>query len=57
YIIRCNDSTLYTGITLDVARRYKEHQGQGRRCAKYLKGKLPLELVYIHRIESLWKPI
>ena len=52
YIIRCNNSSLYTGITLDVARRFKEHQEQGRKCAKYLKGKRPLELAYEHRVES-----
>ena len=52
YIIRCNNSSLYTGITLDVARRFKEHQEQGRKCAKYLKGKRPLELAYEHRIGS-----
>ena len=52
YIIRCNNSSLYTGITLDVARRFKEHQEQGRKCAKYLKGKLPIELVYEQKFGS-----
>ena len=25
YIIRCSDTTLYTGITNDIARRYRQH--------------------------------
>ena len=46
YIIRCKDGSLYTGITKDVARRFAEHTAQGKKCAKYLKGKTPLALVY-----------
>ncbi|MFT4885959.1 MAG: putative endonuclease [Pseudohongiellaceae bacterium] len=48
YIIRCKDKSLYTGITLDIQRRYQEHQnsnGLGK-GAKFLRGKGPLELVY-----------
>ncbi|MEK7608231.1 MAG: GIY-YIG nuclease family protein [Patescibacteria group bacterium] len=26
YILECSDGTLYTGITTDVKRRFKEHQ-------------------------------
>ena len=30
YIIECRDGTLYTGITTDVQRRFKEHKdGKG----------------------------
>lgn len=44
YILRCNDSTLYTGITDDLARRLAAHRtGKG---AKYTRGRGPLELVY-----------
>ncbi len=46
YMIRCNDGSLYTGITLDLIRRFCEHQEQGPKCAKYLRGKQPMELVY-----------
>ena len=28
YIIECADSTLYTGITTDVARRFQEHKNK-----------------------------
>ena len=45
YIIRCSDNTLYTGITTDVLRRFSEHKRGGPLCAKYLRGRGPLQLV------------
>lgn len=46
YIIRAKDESLYTGVTVDIERRFKEHQANGVKTAKYLRGKQPLELVY-----------
>lgn len=45
YIILCADGTLYTGITTDVARRLRQHDGG--RGAKYLRGRAPLQLAYV----------
>ena len=45
YILRCRDGSLYTGIAVDVARRLREHEN-GKRGAKYLRGRGPLKLVY-----------
>lgn len=50
YMIRCNAGSLYTGVTIDVARRLEEHQSQGKKCAKYLRGKGPLELVHSEKL-------
>ena len=50
YMIRCKKGTLYTGVTLSVERRFLEHQLQGKKCAKYLRGKDPLTLVFSQRI-------
>ncbi|OGI09049.1 MAG: hypothetical protein A2Y40_09470 [Candidatus Margulisbacteria bacterium GWF2_35_9] len=50
YMIRCKDNSLYTGITIDVARRFDEHQNDKIKGAKYLRGRAPLELVYIKKI-------
>ena len=50
YIIRCGDGSLYTGIATDVERRFGEHISQGPKSAKYLRGRLPLELVYRREI-------
>lgn len=46
YMIKTRMNTLYTGISLDVMRRFKEHSGDSKRAARYLKGKGPLELVW-----------
>ena len=49
YLVRCRDGSLYTGIATDVERRLKEHEASPR-CAKYLRGKGPLTLVYEREI-------
>lgn len=46
YIIRCGDGSLYTGVTTELDRRLREHQGTGTAGAKYLRGRGPLQLVY-----------
>lgn len=46
YMVRCEGHTLYTGVTTDLERRFLEHQSQGPKCAKYLRGKAPVTLVY-----------
>lgn len=50
YMVRCNDNSLYTGVTIDVERRFQEHQSQGEKCAKYLKGKAPLRLAFSEKV-------
>jgi len=49
YLVECHDGSLYTGIAIDVARRFRQHEG-GNRGAKYLRGKGPLKLVYEQEI-------
>lgn len=46
YILRCSDSTLYTGITVDPVRRVKEHNGDDKLGARYTKARRPVALVY-----------
>ena len=48
YIVECRDSSLYTGIAVDVARRLADHQQN--KGAKYLRGRGPLKLVFQKRI-------
>ena len=45
YIIRCDDDTLYTGVTTDIERRFQEHLAHPR-GAKYFNGRKPVEVVY-----------
>ena len=44
YIIECADGSLYTGITTDLARRFKEHQaGKG---GHYTRAHKPVRIIY-----------
>lgn len=50
YVIRCNDGTLYTGVTTDIKRRLAEHNsGTG---AKYTRSRTPVELVASSNVAS-----
>jgi putative endonuclease len=46
YIIRCDDSALYTGISTDVPRRVQEHRSGDWKAAKYTKSFSSIQLVY-----------
>lgn len=35
YMLRCEDNSIYTGITVDIYRRLNEHFSKGNKCAKY----------------------
>ncbi len=37
YILRCEDGSLYTGITTDFDRRFLTHKGQGKASARYTR--------------------
>lgn len=45
YIIESSDSSLYTGISTDVERRFAEHCGRDK-GARYFRGRVPLKVVY-----------
>lgn len=49
YILRCKDNTLYTGITTDLFRRFKEHKEKGEKTAKYTLTHT------VEKIEITWK--
>lgn len=49
YILRCEDNSLYTGITTDIERRMKEHFNKTKKCAKYTKNHTPIKL------EAVWQ--
>ena len=52
YLVRTRDGSLYAGIATDVARRFAEHQARGEKCARYLRGRAPLQLVFRREIGS-----
>lgn len=45
YMVFCADDTLYTGITTDLERRLKEHNGNGK-GARYTRSRQPVRLAY-----------
>lgn len=47
YLVRCADGSLYTGITVDVARRVGQHNAG--RASKYTRSRRPVALVYRER--------
>ena len=50
YILECADGSLYTGITDDLQRRIKAHEGG--KGAKYTRGRGPLKLRYQELLDS-----
>ncbi|ASK61726.1 endonuclease [Virgibacillus phasianinus] len=50
YMLKCNDSTLYTGYTNDLSKRLHMHEsGKG---AKYTRGRGPFRVEYIQRFPT-----
>ena len=51
YIIECQDKTLYTGITTDVKRRFKEHKdGKG---GHYTRSRQVVRVLYTEKFRML----
>jgi predicted GIY-YIG superfamily endonuclease len=44
YLLRCADSSLYTGITTDVGRRCRQHNAGT--ASRYTRSRRPVRLVY-----------
>ena len=49
YMIRCEDDSIYTGITNDISRRMLEHFSKDKKCAKYTKTH------QAKKIEAVWQ--
>ena len=45
YMIEASDGSLYTGITTDVQRRFKEHCSP-EKGARFFRGRQPVKVVY-----------
>jgi putative endonuclease len=44
--------SLYTGITNNLERRFKQHNGQIKGGAKYTRSKRPVSLLYTEKFET-----
>ncbi len=56
YILKCADTSLYIGYTIDVAKRLTSHN-TGNRGAKYTKARRPVVLVYKKGFRTLSKAL
>ncbi|MEI6477779.1 MAG: GIY-YIG nuclease family protein [bacterium] len=45
YLLLCADGTYYCGVTTDLERRVREHNG-GKRGARYTRSRQPVRLTY-----------
>ena len=44
YLLECADGSLYTGVTTDLDRRLRQHNGELAGGAKYTSGRRPVAL-------------
>lgn len=51
YFLRCNDNSLYAGITTDIERRLIEHNNS-KLGAKYTRARRPVTLAYQESAED-----
>lgn len=49
YIVKCNDGTLYTGITNDLERRIRQHNGEMWGGAKYTRSRGPVAFMHVEK--------
>lgn len=51
YVIRTEKGHLYTGITTDIQRRFREH-ASGKKGAKFFRTSAPVELIFKKRFKD-----
>ena len=56
YMLRCNDDTIYVGVTNDIARRFNEHQS-GAKPTAYTATRRPVCLIFVKPIAPPIKAI
>lgn len=50
YVLRCSDGSLYTGWTIDLDRRLRDHRAA--RASKYTRSRLPVELAGLFKVRT-----
>jgi putative endonuclease len=46
YLVRCADQTLYSGVTVNLTRRVRQHNGELVGGARYTRARRPVTLVW-----------
>ena len=52
YVVVCFDNSFYCGITTNIERRLKQHNGKLSGGAKYTRSRRPCRLVYKEKAEN-----
>jgi len=52
YIVRCADSSYYTGVTVSLDRRLRQHNGELAGGARYTRPRRPVRLVWSQKATS-----
>jgi putative endonuclease len=52
YIVKCSDDSLYTGITTNLEKRIKEHNGEIKGGAIYTRSRRPVILRYSEKFKN-----
>jgi len=50
YLLHCADGSLYTGITRDVARRLRQHNGEIVGGSRYTRSRRPVSIAWSTRV-------
>lgn len=46
YVLQCADGSLYTGVTNDISRRVRQHNGELAGGARYTRSRRPVKLYF-----------
>lgn len=46
YIAECADGTLYTGVSNDLERRFRQHNGELKGGASYTRARRPVRMIW-----------
>jgi putative endonuclease len=52
YLLACSDGSHYTGVTVDLERRLRQHNGELAGGARYTRPRRPVHLVWSQDAES-----
>lgn len=52
YLLACSDGSYYTGVTVNLERRLRQHNGELAGGARYTRGRRPVCLAWSQEAES-----
>ena len=52
YLVQCSDASLYAGVTTDLERRVRQHNGEVVGGANYTRARRPVALAWYEVCES-----